>query len=52
MVLDVAAVDRERLRLEAENADLRQLLKSFLDGIRWGARRLGDGCWVMRTICA
>uniref|UniRef100_A0A383W766 Dynein regulatory complex subunit 2 n=1 Tax=Tetradesmus obliquus TaxID=3088 RepID=A0A383W766_TETOB len=33
VVLDVAAVDRERLRLEAENADLRQLLKSFLDGI-------------------
>jgi hypothetical protein len=34
VVLDVAAVDRERGRLEQENADLRQLLKSFLDGIR------------------
>ncbi|KAF6253998.1 flagellar associated protein [Scenedesmus sp. NREL 46B-D3] len=33
VVLDVAAVDRERSRLEQENADLRQLLKSFLDGI-------------------
>eukprot|EP00775_Hariotina_reticulata_P008068 gene8068-8263_t len=33
VVLDVAAVDRERSRLTQENADLRQLLKNFLDGI-------------------
>jgi dynein regulatory complex subunit 2 len=31
--LDRAAVDRERARLTKENADLRQLLKGFLDGI-------------------
>lgn len=34
VVLDVAAVGKERSRLEHENADLRQLLKTFLDGIR------------------
>lgn len=34
VVLDVAAVNKERSRLEKENADLRQLLKTFLDGIR------------------
>jgi hypothetical protein len=34
VVLDVAAVGKERSRLEQENADLRQLLKTFLDGIR------------------
>jgi hypothetical protein len=34
VVLDVAAVSKERGRLEQENADLRQLLKTFLDGIR------------------
>ena len=32
-MLDVAAVDRERARLGAENADLRGLLKGYLDGI-------------------
>lgn len=37
VVLDVAAVERERGRLEHENEDLRQLLKTFLDGIRWVA---------------
>lgn len=36
VVLDVAAVSKERSRLEKENADLRQLLKTFLDGIRCG----------------
>lgn len=36
VVLDVAAVDREKGRLEQENEDLRQLLKTFLDGIRYG----------------
>jgi cell division protein FtsB len=35
VVLDVAAVERERSRLSQENADLRQLLKNFLDGVRW-----------------
>ncbi len=39
VVLDVAAVDHERTRLEQENADLRQLLKNFLDGIRWERAR-------------
>jgi hypothetical protein len=34
VVLDVAAVSKERGRLEQENAVLRQLLKTFLDGIR------------------
>ncbi|KAI8474613.1 MAG: flagellar associated protein [Monoraphidium minutum] len=32
-LLDKAAVDREASRLTKENADLRQLLKGFLDGI-------------------
>jgi hypothetical protein len=40
VVLDVAAVDKERGRLEQENADLRQLLKTFLDGIRCGTAGL------------
>jgi hypothetical protein len=34
VALDVAAVDKERSRLERENVELRQLLKTFLDGIR------------------
>jgi hypothetical protein len=32
-LLDRAAIDREQARLAKENEDLRQLLKSFLDGI-------------------
>lgn len=44
VVLDVAAVDRERSRLEQENADLRQLLKNFLDGIRCGALHAAGSC--------
>jgi hypothetical protein len=40
VLLDVAAVGKERSRLEQENADLRQLLKTFLDGIRCGAHGL------------
>jgi hypothetical protein len=32
-VLDKAAIDREQARLAKENEGLRQLLKSFLDGI-------------------
>jgi hypothetical protein len=32
-LLDKAAIDREQTRLTKENEDLRQLLKSFLDGI-------------------
>jgi len=32
-VLDKAAIDKERLRLEKENADLRSILKQYLDGI-------------------
>lgn len=46
VVLDVAAVNKERGRLEQENADLRQLLKTFLDCIRWAPHPLEAwGCW-------
>lgn len=57
VVLDVAAINKERGRLEQENTDLRQLLKTFLDGIRWVAtvsqrgdsllRNDQDSCGVM-----
>ena len=32
-ILDKAAVDKERARLAAENADLRTILQQYLDGI-------------------
>lgn len=44
MLLDKASIDREAARLTQENADLRQLLQNFLNGISvndagtcWGA---------------
>jgi peptidoglycan hydrolase CwlO-like protein len=33
VLLDKAAIDQQKQRLEQENGDLRQLLKGFLDGI-------------------
>lgn len=48
VVLDVAAVGKERSRLEQENADLRQLLKAFLDGIRCVGMFRAQGCQLQR----
>ena len=33
VLLDKAAVDKERARLATENADLRHILRQYLDGI-------------------